>query len=220
MLDLDTDLDLRQLRLLDLFCGAGGCTKAYQRFGFYVVGVDNRPQPHYIGDEFYQADALEYCAAHGAEFDAIHASPPCQKYGKLVHLSGDHPMLIPQVRELLVKMGKPYIIENTNRAPLINPIMLTAAMFGMNILRDRLFECNFFVPFELSPVPLPPVKMGRPVATGEVLQPVGHFSNVQYAREQMGIDWMTGRELSQAIPPIYIEYLCPYLLKAIAAHVN
>lgn len=73
----------RKYKLLDLFCGAGGCTKGYQRAGFYVVGVDIKPQPHYCGDEFYQADALEYVAAHGAEYDAIHASPPCQGYSSM-----------------------------------------------------------------------------------------------------------------------------------------
>lgn len=31
-------------RLLDLFCGAGGAARGYQMAGFYVVGVDNRPQ--------------------------------------------------------------------------------------------------------------------------------------------------------------------------------
>ena len=47
-------------RLLDLFCGAGGAAMGYQRAGFYVVGVDNRPQPHYCGDEFHEADALTF----------------------------------------------------------------------------------------------------------------------------------------------------------------
>lgn len=63
--------------LNDLFCGAGGCTRGYQLAGFHVVGVDNRPQPRYVGDHFIQADAMTY-PLDG--YDAIHASPPCQAY--------------------------------------------------------------------------------------------------------------------------------------------
>jgi len=36
-----------KLRLLDLFCGAGGAAMGYYRAGFEVEGVDNKPQPHY-----------------------------------------------------------------------------------------------------------------------------------------------------------------------------
>ncbi|GAG07426.1 unnamed protein product, partial [marine sediment metagenome] len=42
----------------------------YDRAGFDVVGVDNRPQPHYPF-EFHLADAMEY-PLEG--YDAIHAS--------------------------------------------------------------------------------------------------------------------------------------------------
>ena len=67
-------------RLLDLFCGAGGAGMGYHRAGFdEIVGVDINPQPRYPF-EFIQGDALEYVAEHGHEFDAIHASPPCQGY--------------------------------------------------------------------------------------------------------------------------------------------
>ena len=203
--------------------------------GFIVIGVDNRPQPRYVGDGFILADVLVILQRlidgegveddrgrvwHLDDFDLIHASPPCQKYGKTKHLSGDHPRLIGDTRCLLIQSGCHYVIENVPGAPLINPLMLTAAMYGMLIKRDRLFECSFDVPFQLSPTAIAPVKMGRPVGEGDVLQPVGHFSNVAYARQQMGLDWMDQHGLSQAIPPVYTEYIGRQMLAALAQEVK
>ena len=208
------------VRLLDLFCGAGGSAMGYHRAGFDdITGVDIKPMPRYCGDRFIQGDALEYLAAHGQEYDVIHASPPCQAYsmaGQQWRKEGkDYPDLVAQTRELLKATGKPYIIENVPGAPLINPIMLNGAMFGLLVHRDRFFECNFPMPFTLLPQNARPVKMGRPVVTGDVIQPVGHFSNVPYAREQMGIDWMTQAELAQAIPPAYTEFIGRQLLRVL-----
>ena len=73
----------RRPHLLDLFCGAGGAAKGYQMAGFHVTGVDIKAQPRYAGDRFIQADALDYLAKHGHEYDAIHASPPCQRHTRL-----------------------------------------------------------------------------------------------------------------------------------------
>ena len=66
-------------RLLDLFCGAGGAGMGYHRAGFDVTGVDIKPQKNYPF-AFVQGDALAYVREHGHEYDAIHASPPCQAY--------------------------------------------------------------------------------------------------------------------------------------------
>ena len=64
------------MRLLDLYCGAGGCSVGYHRAGFEVVGVDIEPQPNYPY-KFIQMDAIEFLKTQDlSQFDVIHASPP------------------------------------------------------------------------------------------------------------------------------------------------
>jgi site-specific DNA-cytosine methylase len=128
-------------RLLDLFCGAGGAGMGYHRAGFEVVGVDIAPQPHYPF-EFHQGDALEYLAAHGHEFDAIHASPPCQRYSSIQRITKNKhkwPDLVDPVRQLLIKSGKPYVIENVQGAPLRVDAFMCGSMFGLGMIRHRIF---------------------------------------------------------------------------------
>ena len=207
------------MRLLDLFSGAGGAAYGYMLAGFHVTGIDIKPQPRYRGDKFVQTDALEYVARHGHEFDAIHASPPCQGYSEARHLQGnEHPLLIEHVRELLQATGKPYVIENVRGAPLADDaVMLVGSMFGLRTMRPRLFECRGFdVPFVLAPpAAARHAKMGRPPRPGEYVHVVGHMSNVPYCREAMGIDWMVQGELAEAIPPAYTEWIGRYLMEAI-----
>jgi DNA (cytosine-5)-methyltransferase 1 len=200
--------------LLDLFCCAGGAAHGYRMAGFHVTGIDNRPQPRYAGDLFVQADALAYVAAHGHEFDAIHASPPCQAYSKARNLQGnEHPVLVESVRHLLQATGKPYVIENVKGAPLVDPVLLVGSMFGLRTMRPRLFECSFPVPFMLAPpASARHAKMGRPPAEGEYVHVVGHMSNVPYCGAAMGIDWMNQSELAQAIPPAYTEWIGQQLM--------
>ena len=203
-------------RLLDLFCCAGGAGMGYHRAGFDVVGVDIAPQPRYPF-EFHQGDALEYLAAHGHEFDAIHASPPCQAFSNAQRIMGNaHPQLIEQVRAALQASGKPYVIENVVGAPLVNPVQLVGTMFGLRTMRPRLFECSFPVPFALAPpAHAKHTKMGRRPKEGEFMHVVGHFSDVRAAQVAMGIDWMTGDELREAIPPAYTEFIGAHLMQAL-----
>lgn len=189
--------------LLDAFCGAGGCTKGYQRAGFYVVGVDISTQKNYCGDEFHQGDALEFIERHGREFDVIHASPPCQAYSRATAWRGDrsrHPDLIFLTQRSLREAGAAYIIENVQeaRALLENPIMLCGSHFGLQIRRHRYFE-----------IP----------ALGLALTLVCQHRNTDYAhdhggkqteaqyRDAMQCEWMTVHEARQAIPPAYTEWL-------------
>jgi len=206
------------MRLLDLFCGAGGAAMGYHRAGFDdITGVDIKPMPRYPF-KFIQGDALEYLAVHGAEYDVIHASPPCQAYtmaGQQWRLDGkEYPDMVAQTRELLLKIGKPYIIENVPGAPLINPVVLNGAIFKKNLRRTRRFETNFGIPFMLIPKEGPSrFRMGRKPRHNDPVVPVGHFSGVLRARRVMEIDWMTREELAQAIPPAYTEWIGKQLLE-------
>jgi DNA (cytosine-5)-methyltransferase 1 len=201
-------------RLLDLFCCQGGAAMGYSRAGFDVVGVDIKPQPRYPF-EFVLADALEYVRDHGHEFDAIHASPPCQAYSNTQKLQGNtHPDLIGSTREALIATGRPYVIENVLGAPLINPVLLRGEMFGLGTRRPRLFECSFDVPFVMCPqVPMRNAKMSRAPKANEMMQVVGHLSDVSAARRAMGIGWMTGDGLAQAIPPAYTQFIGEQLMQ-------
>lgn len=143
-------------RLLDLFCGAGGATKGYQRAGFFVIGVDIESQPRYVGDAFEQGDALAVlqrlldggmvCGYSLAQIAAFAASPPCQFASEQTPMEyrSKHPNLIPETRRRLLATGKPYVIENVENARrhLITPLMLCGSMFGLPVWRHRYFECN------------------------------------------------------------------------------
>lgn len=208
------------MKLLDLFCGAGGASMGYHLAGFEVSGVDIKTQPRYPFT-FHQAAALEYLAAHGKEYDVIHASPPCQGYSVCRFLPQNagnvYPLLIDETRTLLKHTGKPYIIENVKGSPLENPIKLEGRLFGLKVLRRRLFESNLFF---LAPE-IPPIKKKKLVAD------ISEFDRGQYgfigvygqrfavsaARSAMGIDWMTRAELAQAIPPEYTKFIGRELLR-------
>ena len=196
-------------RLLDLFCGAGGAAMGYHRAGFdEIVGVDIKPQKHYPF-EFVLGDALEYCAAHGGDFDAIHASPPCQAFtiARVIH-GRPHSDLLTPTRPILQRAGRPWVIENVPRAPMRADYILCGSMFGEpRLKRHRLFEASWGPVSEL----LPPCQHGS-----EIVSVFGHGGHVYHGvaewREVMGIDWMIRDELSQAIPPAYTEFLGKRLL--------
>lgn len=224
------------MRLLDLFCGAGGAAEGYFRAGFTeIVGVDLRPQPRYPFT-FVRADALEFLASFGSGFDVIHASPPCQCYTagrRAQRRVGDnpHPDLIGRTRTLLRRSGRAYVIENVEGSPLERPIRLCGQAFSaLRVIRHRLFESSVSL---VAPVhqkhtgsmldgTIVAVYGGKWLVSGGARKgettyktygriPV-EFRRLPAKQAAMGIHWMTGRELEEAVPPAYTEFIGEQLL--------
>jgi DNA (cytosine-5)-methyltransferase 1 len=215
------------MRILDLFCGAGGAGMGYHLAcpDAEIVGIDLHPQKRYPFT-FIQADAVEYLQYFGEDYDFIHASPPCQLFSGMITIRPDkeerraqHVNLIPEVRQLLLDLKKPYVIENVPgaRSELRSPVQICGTIFGLRVIRHRLFETNFRV--------IPPgCKHEGSVIDGSYFTVVGNGGGKAWIdkdrtlhapapgsaddwRQAMGIDWMTKYQLTQAIPPAYTQYL-------------
>jgi DNA (cytosine-5)-methyltransferase 1 len=204
----------------------------YHWSGFDVVGVDITPQPRYPF-AFHQGDALEYLAEHGAQFDAIHASPPCQDHSALRSRAGDHGTahLVADTRAALVALGKPWIMENVPGAPMPNAVVMCGSMFGLGAMcrdgrwrdlrRHRLFEHH------------PDVAAWPPYTCNHRGQPIGVYGtggggvqNMQRGGDTykgtkaeslaaLDVPWMDRAGVSQAIPPAYTEHLGGALMAAL-----
>ena len=220
--------DAARPRIADLFSGAGGAAMGLHRAGFEVVGFDIEPQPHYPF-EFHQADAL---TVDLRGYDAVWASPPCQYYSRLRYLpwlrGREYWRSIPPTRDSILASGLPYIIENVDDASWDMPdsIYLCGQMFGLPLFRHRRFESSVLL---LQPahqkhrgvivhgrasLAQRQHGMGGINAWNGV---AGHQAGVKRPRAMMGIDWMTGAELTQAVPPAYSEFLGRQLIKYVVA---
>jgi DNA (cytosine-5)-methyltransferase 1 len=230
--------------LLDLFCCEGGASRGYAAAGFDVFGVDlfrhRGPDGKLRGYQqarypypSHQGDALAYVREHGHRFDVIAASPPCQAYSITRHSHHNvHPDLVGPTRDALVETGRPYVIENVEGAPLIDPLMLCGTMFNLRatdddgstvwLRRHRLFESNVFL--------TPPGMCRHPVD----LQCAGAYGGGSVDRAHardvrrggytpaghvraalLGIDGMSQAGLSQAIPPAYTAFIGAQLVDAL-----
>jgi DNA (cytosine-5)-methyltransferase 1 len=185
-------------RLLDLFCGAGGAAMGYHRAGFDVVGVDIDPQPRYPF-EFHRGDAMTW-PLNG--FEAIHASPPCQRYARVTGCRGradNHPDLLGPILERLKSQAAPWIVENVPEAIPRPDLILCGSSFGLRVRRHRHFLTSW-PSFGLMP----------PCSHGGLL-PFMHKGERAYA-DALGCHWMTNREAREAIPPAYTEWTGGQLL--------
>lgn len=205
------------MKVLDLYCGAGGATYGYMLAGAEVTGVDIDPQPHYIGGTFVQTDVLSLGVDFLKGFDFIHASPPCQAFTAMLsnkpEFRARHVNLIPQTRELLIASGVPYVIENVPSAPLNTTLKLCGTMFDLRVYRHRNFESNVYIPQPQHPKHT--VKCARPGCiprNGEFYTVCGHMGDKAGASGAMGIFWMkTQHEIAESIPPAYTQYIAEHI---------
>lgn len=218
---------LRINKILDLFCGAGGASMGLHRAfpKAEIVGVDIAPQPRYPF-AFIQADAMDFDLTG---YDLIWASPPCQRFSVATPSKNRerHPDHIAKLRDRLNAYGKPWIIENVPPAPLENAVTLCGVMFGIGVFRHRKFESNM-------PLPQPEHKKhdGK-IGDGKYFSVAGgggrwrswgvnypgiSKGTINELRQAMGIEWVTRKELNEAVPPAYSEFLGAALRDMIKAH--
>lgn len=213
----------------------------YYQAGFAdITGVDIQPQPRYPF-QFVQADALEYLAEDGHKYDAIHASPPCQGYSIMNNLPWlrhrEYPLLILPTLEILNALGKPYVLENVMgarhsarglkkrglEAHGLKAGWLCGTMFRRPFYRHRLFATNWLWLMPGHPKHRTRIRADHnqngtltrwqsSAAVG-----IGHAKGWRLAAEAMGVDWMKQEELTQAIPPVYTEWIGKQMLLVITA---
>ncbi|MGV8973157.1 MAG: DNA cytosine methyltransferase [Rhodoglobus sp.] len=213
-------------RLLDLFCCEGGAAAGYARAGFEVVGIDLEPRfAKRYPFEFHAADAIEYVKEHGHEFDAIHASPPCQRYSITnAARQHDYPDLIGPTRDALIASGKPWVIENVMGAPLVAPTVLCGSMFGLTatdddgelvrLERHRGFESNVTLTQPRADYHDRAVQVAgayggarRDKVEARTVRHGGYVPAKAVQERLLGIDWMTQHGLFQSLPPVYTEWV-------------
>lgn len=219
------------MRLLDLFCGAGGCSVGYARAGFEVQGVDILPHPDYPF-LLHEADAMKVLQDWEflAQFDVVHASPPCQAFTNASNRWErlDHPDLLTPTLELLRAHAKVWVVENVPgaRALMPDPLTLHGGQFGLGVARPRLFSTNALIMLP-GQTAYPEGNIGvygeRP--DGRRLTPYrpdGSYQraakSLEEAQEAMGTPWMTEwRDVAESIPPAYTQYIGEQLLATVAA---
>lgn len=202
-------------RLLDLYCCEGGAGKGYANAGFELVGVDIEPQPRYPF-EFHQADALDFLDAHWGEFDALHASPPCQDHSQARHAHGrEHGTgwLLDETLAVFRQTDKPWIVENVGAARMPSALTLCGTTFGLGLHRHRRFETSFAC---LSPG----CDRSAVRYRGRAAEIFGHHGNTDRVRDEWGVPWMSQYGIAQCIPPAFTEWLGEQLrahLESVAA---
>lgn len=202
------------MKALDLFCCCGGAAMGLNHAGYDVTGVDIR-NDHQYPFELIHSDVFSLPPAFFDEFDFIWASPPCQSFSwstatwrnKGYRYEGN---LIDKTRELLLKTGKPFVIENVTGSPLRKDLVLCGEMFGLNVVRHRIFEIHGFTVLQPPHIKHKP----RPDRTHSAYCGLfghggeSHHTKLSDWQKAVNIHWITDKKhLSQVVPPAYSKFI-------------
>lgn len=226
-------------RALDLFCCAGGTCAGLIQAGFEVWGVDIDPRcerfypGHFICDDVFKlASRVELDGKRFLDryFDFVWASPKCQHFSAMTRIRGkaeNHPNQIPATRELLDKLGHPYVIENVPEAreSMHADLELCGLMFGQRLYRHRIFEIHGFPVVQPRHVEHAGQQefsvVGRLVSTKRNGGPERYQRMKAAWPEAMGIthiplnvNMTDGQNMfSQAVPPCFSKYIAEQFMK-------
>jgi SAM-dependent methyltransferase len=207
----------KEYKVLDLFCGGGGVSMGiYLAGASKVTGVDIKPEPEYpcLTSEdftFMQADATTLDLDFLKSFDFIWASPPCQSYtfasARWRNLGKTYPDLVEPTRNLLLSTGVPFCMENVTTAPLRKDLILCGEIFGLKVIRHRIFELSGFKARQPAHV-----KHRGSVKAGHYVTVAGHGgdgkASLKAWQDAMQIHWMKNKKtLAESIPPVYSRYI-------------
>lgn len=191
--------------MYDLCCCAGGVSRVAETMGFKVVGIDFEPQPEYQGD-FILADALH--APLSPQADLVWVSPFCQGYSKLRKFvrNIEKPRDVDALRAVAKSLGRHYVIENNSNCPdIVDGVLLCGAMFGMPLIRHRLFETSFLLP--------QPKHIAHP---NHFYTLAGHSKgHLKDKQAVMGLE-MSLDKLNQAVPAPYTRYVLTWAQLALS----
>lgn len=218
------------MKILDLFCGAGMASDGYRLAGWEPSGIDINAQPYYPYP-FIQADALEILAGEmPEEFDAIHASPPCQAHTRAKHLrhaqggtSKYLDLLTPTLALLAQRWNhKIWVVENVPGAPgMDNATVQCGSAYGLGVRRHRLFLSNHL----LQGSSCDHKTQGRPWGVYHVMGdsiPKGGrtVTNLEQGLQVMGVDrHIPWNSLKEGFPPVYTAQV-GYQIAARLAQMN
>lgn len=238
--------------ILDLFHGEGGAAKGYLDAGWDLVAVDNDParlvrSPFRVLQADWYAGLRQALGHWGASIRAVHASPPCTGYTRGTAAIPDrlsrYDRLIPVVREVLLDLGLPFVIENVPdaRPELVEPVMLCGRMFGLQAVDDdgtlltldrhRLFETHGWAPMVPDHQP-----HGWKSNARQGIQVAGSYGGARRDKAEarhvrkggyvppsvevqrsllQAPEWMSEKGIQLSIPPAYTRLLGAQLLEAV-----